>query len=331
MTTRARDENGVRAEHVNLAGVGLTVSLVIPAFNEAANLPWVLGRLPEGLLEVLIIDGGSADDTVAVARALVPGIRVLGQHAPGKGAALAAGLLAAQGDVAVMIDADGSMDPREIMLLVAAIAAGADVAKGSRYLAGGGSADISRLRSAGNRGLNVLARTTHRQRWSELCYGLAAFRTSCLHVLELEKIAGGGSMRGEDLDLMAEGLDTAVGDPASDSLPAKFGSRRPREYGHGFEIETLLFLRAVLAGLVVAEVPSFERPRQHGESNLHTWRDGWRVLGAVRHENRRVRRGRRGAARRGTPAPLGAALRADLATYPVEPVLQVDTRPRARP
>src|SRR3712207_3330885 len=46
----------------------------------------------------------------------------------------------------------------------------------------------------------------------------------------------------------------------------------------GFEIETEIVVRSVLAGLRVAEVPSFEAPRMHGESHLNTWRDGTRVL-----------------------------------------------------
>jgi hypothetical protein len=58
-------------------------------------------------------------------------------------------------------------------------------------------------------------------------------------------------------------------------------------YGDGFEIEAALLLRAARAGLKIAEMPSRELSRTTGESNLRTFRDGWRVLGAIGHERRR--------------------------------------------
>jgi len=58
-------------------------------------------------------------------------------------------------------------------------------------------------------------------------------------------------------------------------------------YGDGFEIETVLFLRAARNGLRIAEVPSCEAPRHMGTSNLRTVRDGTRVLGAIARERTR--------------------------------------------
>jgi hypothetical protein len=57
--------------------------------------------------------------------------------------------------------------------------------------------------------------------------------------------------------------------------------------GDGFEIESLLTARVAASHLKVAEVPSFERDRWFGESNLNTWRDGWRVLRTIVRERRR--------------------------------------------
>jgi glycosyltransferase involved in cell wall biosynthesis len=226
-----------------------SVSIVIPTRNEAENLPWVMHRLPAGTHEVIVVDGDSTDGTPEVARRLRPSVRVISQPLPGKGAAIAAGLLAATGDVVVMLDADGSMDPAEIPALVGSLMAGFDVVKGSRYHCGGGSTDLNLIRSAGNRALRLLARiTTGGQRWTELCYGYAAFRTSAIDALRLADVLEGKERR---------------------SWPT---------YGHGFEIEALLFLRAAHAGLRVTEVASMELPRRAGESNLHPWRDGWRIL-----------------------------------------------------
>src|SRR5215210_6403764 len=117
------------------------VSLVIPTLNEARNVAWVLERLPDCVDEVLLVDGRSTDDTIAVARSVMPDIRVIVEHRPGKGAALRAGFAAARGEYVVMIDADGSMNPAEIELFVEALEAGGELAKGSRFLSGGGTSD----------------------------------------------------------------------------------------------------------------------------------------------------------------------------------------------
>ena len=71
------------AEDIFLDASQLRVSVVIPARNEAPNLPAVLARLPPGLFEVILVDGQSVDDTVAVARTL-PTIRVVHKPAPVK-------------------------------------------------------------------------------------------------------------------------------------------------------------------------------------------------------------------------------------------------------
>lgn len=216
------------------------VSVVIPARNEAPNLPWVLSRLPDDLFEVILVDGHSTDGTVGVARRHLPGIRVVRQQGAGKGNALACGFAAARGEVIVMLDADGSTKPEEIPRFVDALQRGADFAKGTRFAPGGGSADITRVRRGGNVALVRLVNTLFGTRYTDLCYGFNAFWARCLPSLDV------------DCD--------------------------------GFEVETLLNIRAARAGLAVAEVPSFERSRLHGLSNLHAWSDGLRVLRTVLSE-----------------------------------------------
>ncbi len=162
-----------------------TVSVVIPTKNEAANLPWVLERMPDWVDEILVVDGRSTDGTVEVARACRPNAVIVLERRPGKGAAVRAGFAAATGDIVVMIDADGSMDPVEIGRYVAAIQRGADLAKGSRRMAGGGSADITALRDVGNRALLLGANLLLGTRFSELCYGFMAVRRSAVADLHL--------------------------------------------------------------------------------------------------------------------------------------------------
>ena len=156
------------------------VSVVVPTLNEAANLAHVLPRIPGDVFEVLIVDGHSIDDTVEVARTVLPDVRIVLQDGKGKGNALACGFAAARGDIIVMIDADGSTDPAEIPQFVAPLLGGADFAKGSRFAPGGASLDITPLRRLGNRVLNGTVNVLFGTRYTDLCYGYNAFWARCL-------------------------------------------------------------------------------------------------------------------------------------------------------
>jgi glycosyltransferase involved in cell wall biosynthesis len=162
------------------------VSVVVPALNEEANLPYVLPMIGLWVDEVILVDGYSTDRTTQVARTLLPGIRIVHQQGSGKGAALRSGFAAASGDIIVMLDADGSTDPREIPAFVGALAAGADFVKGTRFAQGAGSADMSLLRMLGNRGLVLAVRLLFGGRFSDLCYGYIAFWRRILPQLDLD-------------------------------------------------------------------------------------------------------------------------------------------------
>ncbi|MGH2468463.1 MAG: glycosyltransferase family 2 protein, partial [Chloroflexota bacterium] len=162
------------------------VSVVIPALNEEANLCRVLPRIPRWVHEVLLVDGRSTDGTVELARELLPSIRIVRQEGRGKGNALRAGFEAATGDVLVALDADGSTDPEEIPAFVGALLSGADYAKGSRYLQGAGTHDISLFRALGNGSLLLAVRLLFHCRFSDLCYGYNAFWRRVLPTLNLD-------------------------------------------------------------------------------------------------------------------------------------------------
>ena len=249
-----------------------TVSVIIPARNEAANLPHVFDTLPEWVDEVIVVDGHSTDDTVAVARRLRPDAMVIAQPGTGKGDALMAGFAAASGEILVMIDADGSTDGAEIVRFVGALVAGADFAKGSRFSGSGRSDDITGVRRGGNRLLNMLVNGMFRTQFTDLCYGYNAFWARHLEVLA---------------------IDCA-----------------------GFEIETLMNIRAAKAGLMIQEVPSHERRRIFGASNLRAFRDGWRILKVIIRERAAYQRPARRRLHVGAPAPVPSLAPASAAVLP---------------
>lgn len=166
------------------AAVGITV--VIPARNEADNIAWVIRRIPGFVNEVVIVDGRSTDATIEVARMVRPDVVVVTDNGRGKGDAMRVGAVAARGSIVVMIDADGSMDPAEIERYVEPLAQGFDFVKGSRFLPGGGTSDMTNLRRAGHAGLLALANFMYGARWTDLCYGFCAFRRSALQELALD-------------------------------------------------------------------------------------------------------------------------------------------------
>ncbi len=181
-----RDDTRSPWPHPEQTMLAPRVSVVIPTLNEAKNLPHVFARLPDDIYEIVLVDGASTDGTVEVARDLYPEVRILGQPGRGKGDALAAGFAACRGDIIVMIDADGSQRPEEIATYVAALRAGADFAKGSRFMAGGGSADITLMRKAGNWVLTRVANRVYGSTYSDLCYGYNAFWAGCLPHMDVD-------------------------------------------------------------------------------------------------------------------------------------------------
>jgi glycosyltransferase involved in cell wall biosynthesis len=163
-----------------------SVSVVIPAKNEARNLEHVFSTIPEWVDEIVLVDGHSTDDTVAVARELHPAVMIIHQQGRGKGDALKAGFAAAKGEIIVMMDADGSTDGGEIPRFVGALVTGADFAKGSRFACGGGSDDITFSRRIGNKILRGLVNGFFGTRYTDLCYGYNAFWAIQLSKLDLD-------------------------------------------------------------------------------------------------------------------------------------------------
>jgi len=147
----------------------IDLSIVIPAFNEEARLGPTLERLAAHLTatgrrwEILVVDDGSTDGTAALCERLGPrlNLRLLVQRSNrGKGHAVRVGMLAAQGAVRVMYDADGATPPDQLPRLLAALDTGAAVAIGSRYLDGAVPTSQPAWRRLWSRLVNLVVRRT---------------------------------------------------------------------------------------------------------------------------------------------------------------------------
>ncbi|MBI5176514.1 glycosyltransferase family 2 protein [Candidatus Micrarchaeota archaeon] len=228
------------------------VSVVIPARNEAQNLPMVLREVRNGIskwrgaAEIIVVDDGSTDDTAAVASRL--GARVVSNNSGvhGKGSALQAGFAASSGRFIVMMDADYSHNALDIPAMVAPLEKGdAGMVIGSRSL--GGSAEYTLTRTVGNVLITSLFNTFFRTSFTDAINGFKAFRR--------ELVAG-------------------------------------RRYSaSGFEIEVELVANAVKAGMKIGEIPSHERARRAGRMKSRTVRDGIRFFLQVLKEGLAFRLG----------------------------------------
>jgi len=241
------------------------VSVIIPALNEAANIPHVIAQVPDWVFEVVLVDGFSTDGTTEVAQRVWPNhhivvqerrqgterrtssreergdrrgkgqaLRLVQQTRRGKGNALHSGIAAATGEIIVMMDADGSTDPQEIGRFVDTLINGADFAKGSRFLRDAGTHDMPRYRQLGNWGLVFLTNILFGTRYTDITYGYNAFWKRHAGALALE-------------------ID-------------------------GWPNEIISNIRVARHGLRVQEVPSFEHPRLAGEAKLQgVFGVGWQI------------------------------------------------------
>jgi glycosyltransferase involved in cell wall biosynthesis len=228
-----------RSQKLTIANIGV----VIPTLNEEKNIEDVLLDLRKnGYQNILVIDGMSKDKTTSIATR--NGVKVLLQNGKGKGTAIRQALNNGylEADAIVIMDADGSMDPKEIRSFVEALNKGADIVKGSRFMNGGYSYDMNSLRRFGNMFMVAVVNLLWSAKYTDLCYGFAAFNRQAIKKLV------------------------------------------PHLKSESFEIETEIFLKALNLGLMVKEVPSTEFIRKNGESNLNSFRDGFKILMKIAEE-----------------------------------------------
>jgi dolichol-phosphate mannosyltransferase len=176
------------------------VVMVVPTYNEAENIAWIVGRLRAAQpdLDVLVVDDGSPDGTGAIADELAaedPAVRVV--HRPAKaglGAAYLHGFrvaLEAGYDVIGEMDADGSHQPEQLDRLLAALA-DADLVIGSRWVPGGSVVNWPVRRELLSRGGNLYVRMLLGVRVHDATAGFRLFRRTALEKIDLAAVQSTG-------------------------------------------------------------------------------------------------------------------------------------------
>jgi glycosyltransferase involved in cell wall biosynthesis len=220
--------------------LNFNVGVIIPAYNEEKNLGGVLCELKaSGYKNILVIDGLSVDGTLQVAAK--NGARIVLQRGRGKGQAIRQALENdyLNAEVLVLMDADGSMSPNEVPRFTEALRNGADVVKGSRFMPGGGSFDMTATRNIGNALMTKVVNFLYSTKYTDICYGFVALNKEAIQKLS------------------------------------------PLLKSDNFEIEAEIIVKAKKLGLNVVEVPSIEYARKSGKSNLHSFRDGFKIFSVI--------------------------------------------------
>ena len=166
----------------------MKICFLVPAYNEAATIGEVLERIAALDLDakVIVVDDGSVDETAAIAEAA--GATVIRQRNQGKGAAIRTAIAHAEGDIAVIQDADMEYDPTEVPELIEPIIRGsADVVFGSRLRGGKPQRAYLFWHLLGNRFLSLLTNVLFNTTLSDMETGYKAFRLEVLRSLDLQE------------------------------------------------------------------------------------------------------------------------------------------------
>jgi glycosyltransferase involved in cell wall biosynthesis len=236
----------------------LSVSVVIPARNEAGNIPAAVARTPEmgAGTELIFVEGHSRDDTwAAIQRAAADHperkIKIMQQTGKGKGDAVRMGFAAASGDVLMILDADLTMPPEELPKFYDVIASGrAEFANGVRLVYPMEEEAMQFLNLCANKAFGLIFTWLLGQPVKDTLCG-----TKVLTRAHYERIAGNRSYFGDF-------------DPFGD-----------------FD---LLFGAAKL-NLKIADVPIRYRERTYGTTNIQRWRHGWLLLQMVLFAARKLK------------------------------------------
>ncbi|MFX0134461.1 MAG: glycosyltransferase family 2 protein [Candidatus Hodarchaeota archaeon] len=219
------------------------VEVIIPTLNEEKTIGSIIERAYKYADKVLVIDGWSDDGTIEVAKKM--GARIMFQNGRGKGAALKEAIEYVNGEIIVILDGDGSMKPEEIPIFLKGIYSGADIVKGSRFIDGGSSEDITFLRRLGNTLFTILVNIIWRSNFTDLCYGFMAFRKDAVKKLSPILFSKGFAIETEII-IKAKKLGLKIIEVPSFELKRLFGQSKLKTFRDGWGILTMILREALI-------------------------------------------------------------------------------------
>ena len=225
------------------------VTVVIPTLNEERSIAEVIREIRHlGFHSIVVIDGNSKDETVKIAEEF--GVDIIIQNGRGKGTALRqvfnhSGL---NGDAIVMMDADGSMNPKEIPGLIMALNSESDLAKGARFLSYGYSEDLNLIRRIGNLFFVLLVNCFWSANYKDLCYGFAAFRKGAIKKLYPHLKSRNFEIEAE-IFIKAKKLGLKVIEVPSIELRRKYGKSNLNAFKDGLQIFKTIVREFIRPGL----------------------------------------------------------------------------------
>jgi glycosyltransferase involved in cell wall biosynthesis len=222
------------------------ISVIIPTLDEAENIVEVIYKLKRaGCHNILVVDGNSHDNTVE--RARISGAKVILQNGKGKGGALRQAFEngSIDGDMVLILDADGSMDPDEVPLFTEALKPGVDIVKGSRFLPGGQSEDITAMRRVGNKILVGLLNFICLTNYTDLCYGYMIFKRKALTRLSQHLKSQNFEIETE-ICLKAKELGLNVREIPSTEHPRNYGNSKLSTFKDGFRILMVILRESLI-------------------------------------------------------------------------------------
>lgn len=225
------------------------VTVIIPTLNEERSIAEVIQQVNHmGYHSIVIIDGNSKDRTVEIAKEF--GVDVIIQNGRGKGSALRQvfnhdGL---NGDAIVMMDADGSMNPKEIPGLIKALNSESDLSKGARFLHYGYSEDLNLIRRIGNLFFVFLVNCFWSANYTDLCYGFVAFRRAAIEKLYPHLKSRNFEIEAE-IFIKAKKLGLKVVEVPSIELRRRYGKSNLNAFKDGFQIFQTIVREFIRPGL----------------------------------------------------------------------------------
>jgi glycosyltransferase involved in cell wall biosynthesis len=211
----------------------IRVDVIIPTLNEEKSIGQIIKRCQPYCDRVIVIDGGSDDNTIKIAENM--NATVIHQNSKGKGGALREAFHFANGEIIVMLDGDGSMKPEEIPTFLKRIYSGADFVKGSRFQLKGGSTDISILHRFGNALFVILVNLIWKSNYTDLCYGYIALKKHTAKKLSKTLRSRGFNIEAEMI-IKTKKLGLRIDEVPSFELKRLYGKSKLRTFRDGMQI-----------------------------------------------------------------------------------------------